>query len=157
MTSEGPAEGAVIIWREPTSWHGARSNQKNNASEPIRIVCYPEGCLYRRNMLGALQRDGRSFEIVYSSPSISGIEAAVSTDFGVTALANRLAPKKLKRIEEAKNLPKLSDVIVGIYLNNKIDSTAARSIAARLADLFVEGGSPLKAVHDHEGFKIGAA
>jgi len=108
-------------------------------------------------MLGALQRDGRSFEIVYSSPSISGIEAAVSTDFGVTALANRLAPKKLKRLEETKSLPKLSDVIVGIYLNNKIDSNAARSIAARLADLFVGSDSQMKAIQAHDSFNMGAA
>ncbi len=157
MTSEGPAEGAVITWREPISWFGSRTNAKNTTAEPIRIVCYPEGCLYRRNMLGALQRDGRSFEIVYSSPSISGIEAAVSTDFGVTALANRLAPKKLKRLEESKSLPKLSDVIVGIYLNNKIDSNAARSIAARLADLFVGSDSQMKAIQAHDSFNMGAA
>jgi DNA-binding transcriptional LysR family regulator len=157
MTTDGPAEGALISWREPISWFGARIPQKSAISDPIRIVCYPEGCLYRRNMLGALQRDGRSFEIVYTSPSISGIEAAVSTDFGVTVLANRLAPKKLKRLEMPQTLPKLSDVIVGIYLNPKMDSKAARSIAARLADLFVDANSPLKTVHEPALAKIGAA
>ena len=146
MTSEGPAEGAVITWREPISWYGAATTSDAAIADPIRIVCYPEGCLYRRNMLGALQRDGRSFEIVYSSPSISGIETVVSTDFGVTALANRLASKKLKRLDGSNNLPKLSDVVVGIYLNNKMDSKAARSIAARLADVFLGGNSQIAPV-----------
>lgn len=137
MTPDGPAEGAFMTWREPISWVGSSDGQCDTIIEnQLRLVCYPEGCLYRRNMLTALQREGRDFEIVYSSPSISGIEAAVSTGFGITVLADRLASGKLRKLGAEQELPQLADVVVGIYLNEKLNSSVAQGFAARIADLF---------------------
>src|SRR5690606_36197952 len=85
MTPDGPSEGAFMTWKEPLAWVGAAERGDgpagNHEKAPLRIVCYPEGCLYRRNMLTALQRDGRGFEIVYTSPSLSGLTAAVGAGF----------------------------------------------------------------------------
>lgn len=150
MTPDGPSEGAFMTWKEPLAWIGAdghsaggHSNEPASNSEkaPLRIVCYPEGCLYRRNMLTALQRDGRSFEIVYTSPSLSGLEAAVGAGFGMTVLARRIVPAALHVIEPAAHLPRLADVVVGIYVGvDRKRSAVARSFAARFADMFVASG-----------------
>lgn len=78
--------------RETLTWVGAPDLVNAAGPEPLRVVCYPEGCLYRRNLLAALQREGRLFEIVYTSPSLAGIEAAVATGFGITVLADRIVP-----------------------------------------------------------------
>jgi DNA-binding transcriptional LysR family regulator len=112
----------------------------------LRIVCYPEGCLYRRNMLTALQRDGRSFEIVYTSPSLSGLEAAVGAGFGMTVLARRIVPTALRMMDPAPHLPRLADVVVGIYVGpDRKRSAVARSFAARFADMFVAGSGTARA------------
>lgn len=136
MTPDGPAEGAFMTWREALTWVGSGTGQ-HRPSDPLRIVCYQEGCLYRRNMLTALQRDGRQFGIVYVSPSLAGIEAAVSTGFGITVLSERIVPEKLRPLGRNAHLPQLADVVVGIYLNEKGPSHAAKSFAARFADMFV--------------------
>ena len=146
MTPDGPAEGAFMTWKEPLAWIGAAGRVEglagNDEKGPLRIVCYPEGCLYRRNMLTALQRDGRSFEIVYTSPSLSGLEAAVGADFGLTVLARRIVPSALRVVEPAAHLPRLADVIVGIYVSaDRKRSAVARSFAARFADMFVASDS----------------
>lgn len=137
MTPDGPAEGAFMTWREPLAWVGLPEAQDGGDGGLLRIVCYPEGCLYRRNMLAALQREGRSFEIVYTSPSLSGIEAAVTTGFGYSVLARRILSDKLPEIAPSSRLPRLSDVVVGIYVHDKARSTAVQSFAARFADMFV--------------------
>jgi len=141
MTPDGPAEGAFMTWKEPLAWIGAAGPGEGLADYekgPLRIVCYPEGCLYRRNMLTALQRDGRSFEIVYTSPSLSGLEAAVGAGFGMTVLARRIVPSALRTVEPAAHLPRLADVVVGIYVSaDRKRSAVARSFAARFADMFV--------------------
>jgi len=142
MTSDGPSEGAFMTWKETLTWVGtpAQGDDAPNGGEraPLRIVCYPEGCLYRRNMLTALQRDGRSFEIVYTSPSLSGLEAAVSAGFGISVLARRIVPASLQIIEPSARLPRLADVVVGIYVGvDRKRSAVARSFAARFADMFV--------------------
>ncbi|PDT50384.1 LysR family transcriptional regulator [Sinorhizobium fredii] len=141
MTPDGPSEGAFMTWKEPLTWVGAKDFPfETIPRNPLRIVCYPEGCLYRRNMLTALQRDGRNFEIVYTSPSLSGLEAAVGAGFGVTVLARRIIPSALRTIESARDLPRLADVVVGIYVApDRKRSAVAQSFAARFADMFVAG------------------
>jgi DNA-binding transcriptional LysR family regulator len=134
MTADGPAEGAFLTWRETLSWVGAPDAPA--ADETFRLVCYPEGCVYRRNMLSALQREGRGFEIVYTSPSLSGIEAAVSSGFGATVLADRLVPARLRRLAGSDRLPSLADVHVGIYLRADGRTGVAETLAARFADVF---------------------
>lgn len=134
MTPDGPAEGAFMTWREPLAWVG--NSVVVNDDEALRIVCYPEGCLYRRNMLSALQRDGRPFEIVYTSPSLAGLEAAISTGFGVSVLARRILSDRLVEIDN-RSLPRIADVVVGIYVGEKAKTPAVQSFAARFADMFV--------------------
>lgn len=138
MTPDGPAEGAFMTWRESLTWVGDLSALPSNDVDPVRLVCYPEGCLYRRAMLSALQRGGRAFDVVYATPSQSGIEVAVNAGFGVTAFAERVLSQNLKALGNGAGLPRLADVVVGIYLNeSKNRSVVAQSLAARFADMFV--------------------
>lgn len=137
MTPDGPAEGAYMTWREPLSWVG-QARAFSRCEDETPLVAYPEGCLYRRNMLTALQRDGRPFQIVYTSPSLAGIEAAVASGFGVTALATRVVPPKLCVLDNRQRLPALSDVVVGIYTNAERQSAELDALAACFAELLVE-------------------
>lgn len=138
MTPDGPAEGAFMTWRESIVWAGGAMPPPFGGGEPVRLVCYPEGCLYRRAMLSALQREGRAFEVVYATPSQSGIEAAVTSGFGVTAIAGRVLPGSLRALGIEAGLPRLADVVVGIYLaEGRNRSVVAQSLAARFADMFV--------------------
>ncbi|WP_131196340.1 LysR family transcriptional regulator [Lichenihabitans psoromatis] len=138
MTPDGPAEGAFMTWRESLTWAGGPMAPPFGETDPVRLVCYPEGCLYRRAMLSALQREGRAFDVVYATPSQTGIEAAVTSGFGVTAIATRVLPHSLRSLGRSAGLPHLTDVVVGIYLNEvRNRSVVAQSFAARLADMFV--------------------
>lgn len=148
MTPDGPSEGAFMTWKEQLVWVGSAMSDDAQPAETgaLRIVCYPEGCLYRRNMLTALQRDGRNYEIVYTSPSLAGLEAAVGAGFGMTVLARRIIPQKLQIVEMSHALPRLADVVVGIYVNaERQRSAVAQSFAARFADMFVAEGGRVKA------------
>lgn len=136
MTPDEPAQGAFMTWRERLVWVG-QSVEGPHAREPVRIVCYPEGCLYRRAMLTAMQREGRPYSVVYVSPSLNGIEAAVSTGFGVSVLAERILPGDVQPIGPQARLPALSDVVVGVYLNPRAQTGVAKSFAARFADMFM--------------------
>lgn len=139
MTADGPAEGAFMTWRESLVWAGGLVPLPHGAGEPVRLVGYPEGCLYRRGMLAALQRAGRAFDFVYASPSQSGIAAAVASGLGITAMARRVLPQGLRELGPANDLPPLADVVIGIYLaDSSKQSAVAQSFAAKLADLFAE-------------------
>jgi DNA-binding transcriptional LysR family regulator len=138
MTPDGPAPDPFMTWRERLGWVGA-STSLPRSNAPLRLVCYPEGCLYRRSMLTALQRDGRPFSVVYVSPSLNGIEAAVSAGFGVTVLSERVSRPALTPLSPDSGLPRLPDVVVGVYLNPRAQSGVAKSFAARIAEMVMQG------------------
>lgn len=140
MTPDAPAENAFIAARERLVWVG-RPEAVAGAGEMLRIVASPEGCLYRRAMLEALQRDGRPFEIVYTNPSFAGLDAAIVSGFGVTAVAESTVPARLPRLAEPSGLPALGDAVVGVYLGKGEQRAAALSLAALLAELTGLGGA----------------
>jgi DNA-binding transcriptional LysR family regulator len=134
MTPDALAEGALTTWREPLTWVGA-PDAAPPAEGPLPLVAYPEGCLYRRSMLSALQRQDRGFDIVYVTSSLTSIAAALCAGFGVTALARRLLPPGLRAFEASTALPALPDVTCGIYVNTRAPSRAAQRLATLFADV----------------------
>ena len=45
-----------------------------------------QGCLYRNRMIHAMEAAGRAWHMAYTSPSLVGIQAAVSAGIGVSIL-----------------------------------------------------------------------
>ena len=135
MTPDAPAENAFVARRERLVWVGHPDAVPTHRDDVLRVVASPEGCLYRRHMLQALQRDGRAFEIVYTNPSFAGLEAAISAGFGVTALAESIMPARLAHLPEPTGLPPLADTVVGIYLAKDERRSAALTLAAILAEM----------------------
>jgi DNA-binding transcriptional LysR family regulator len=143
LTPDALAIGALTTWRETLSWVAAPGAQPGPKS-PVRLVVYPEGCLYRRTMLSVLQRQGRPFDIVYTTSSLTSIEAALQAGFGVTSLARRIVPPALVTLEPSEVLPELPDVTAGIYVSGRAPR-AARHLAQVLADVVTNPPAPAPA------------
>ena len=137
VTPDTLGEGTLAAWRERLTWVGP-PEAATPPEGPLRLVAYPEGCLYRRTMLSVLQRQGRGFDIVYVTSSLTSIEAALRAGFGVTALARRLCPPGLSALDPSAELPALPDITAGIYVNTRAQGRAVQ----RLAGLFVEVVGP---------------
>ncbi|GAB0117216.1 LysR family transcriptional regulator [Acidisoma sp. 7E03] len=130
--------GAVISWPESLSWVGAPGRVPpagGDAGRPFPLVAAPEGCLYRRLMLSVLQHEGQSADVVYTTASLTGIEAAVRSGFGVTAMATRLVPPSLVPVTD---LPPLPSVQVGVYLTPRAQGRPVRRLAALLGQVMAE-------------------
>ena len=56
---------------------------------PIPLVLSPAPDVYRKRALSALDAAGRDWRIVYTSPSLAGLQAAVQAGLGVTVLPTR--------------------------------------------------------------------
>lgn len=139
VTPKGASAGAHMVWPEPLTWVGSLDAPPMQG-RPARIVCYPEGCLYRKSMIAALGPE-RGYEIVYESPSLAGLHAAVSTGFGITALSRRIVPKSLRAIPEDAGLPPLPDAEVALYLNSRHGrSPAVLRLAKAFSSLFEDLG-----------------
>ena len=132
MTADALADGAVTTWREKLTWVGAEAGPAGEG--PVRLVAYPDGCLYRRTMLSVLQRQGLAFDIVYTTSSLTSMAAALQAGFGVTSLAERIVPPGLRALPPSEGRPELPEVTSGIYLASRVQVRSVRQLAAILAE-----------------------
>ena len=50
------------------------------------LVLFPQGCIYRKRMIYALESAGRPWRAAYHSQSLAGVQAAVAAGLGISLL-----------------------------------------------------------------------
>ncbi|CAA7619623.1 LysR substrate-binding domain-containing protein [Magnetospirillum sp. UT-4] len=136
---QGPGDG-VKVWREPLVWAMSDRLRLNEAA-PLPLVLAPNPDIYRRRALAALERAGRTWRIIYSSPSFTGIQAAVRGGLGVTVLPREMVTAGLMVIGPEHGLPELADTEIVLLRAPGSTSKAAEMLAE---DLIRSLGTPLR-------------
>lgn len=106
--------GAVPLWRERLVWVGAEERPRTpfDGDGGVKLVLSPEPCVYRNRALTALNAAGRSWSVVYTSPSLAGAAAAVRAGLGITALPRNMIPPGLAPLDPALELPRLEETVM---------------------------------------------
>jgi DNA-binding transcriptional LysR family regulator len=132
MTTERMSDHAVKTWDERLVWI-ASPHLKPTTDQPLPLVCYPEGCIYRHRMLKRLAEEGINWRIAMTTSSFTGIVAAVESGLGVSAFAESTAPAQLV-VERRKPWPDLGTISVGLFRH----PDSANGGAQHLADCLLE-------------------
>lgn len=96
------------VWREPLVWVGAE-HADLSAEAAVPLVLAPNPDIHRRRAIKALDDAGRPWRVVYTSPSLSGIQAAVRAGLGVTVLPKEMVSPGLAILGPDHALPTLED------------------------------------------------
>jgi DNA-binding transcriptional LysR family regulator len=89
-----------------------------------------QGCLYRNRMIHAAEAAGRAWHMAYTSPNLSGIQAAVSVGLGVSILPE-VAIQPAHRVLKSKDgFPPITNTEVAL-----VAAPNASPAACRLAEL----------------------
>lgn len=104
----GEAADGALVWRETLVWVAAEQAAPEEET-PLPLVLSPQPCVYRRRALSALEGVGRAWRIAYTSPSLSGAQAAVMAGLGVTALPRDMVPGHMRVLGPDHDLPPLED------------------------------------------------
>jgi DNA-binding transcriptional LysR family regulator len=78
--------GGIAAWPERLHWITSRKHPVEFRRDPLPLVMSDQGCLYRERMIRAAEVAGRAWHMAYTSPSLVGIQAAVSVGMGVSIL-----------------------------------------------------------------------
>lgn len=105
----------VDVWSDPLKWVGEESLVTPN--KPIPLVLSPEPCVYRASAIKALQKAGRPWRLVFSSPSHASTVAATKAGMGITVMPHAMVPKELE-ITESPLLPVLDDSHISLLKHN---------------------------------------
>jgi DNA-binding transcriptional LysR family regulator len=87
----GTGPGARIA-REPVEWVAARGYTRN-ASEPLPLLLFPSGCVYRQRALARLEASALAYTVVFESPSTLSVQAAVRAGLGIALLTPGSTPE----------------------------------------------------------------
>jgi DNA-binding transcriptional LysR family regulator len=102
-------------WPEPLAWFDSLS-EPTYERDPLPLVVFPVGGLYRDEMIHALESAGRRWSIGYSSASLASVRSAVADGLGVSVLPSRLALPGHRRLGVAESFPELAPLEIALHL-----------------------------------------
>jgi DNA-binding transcriptional LysR family regulator len=109
------------------------------ADRPLPLIMFPRPSVTRAAAIEALDAAGRSWSIVCTCASLSGLHAAALAGFGIMVQPEGMIPSGLTPLASASGLPELSQiefVLVGSATRRNVPaSELAKDIAANFKQL----------------------
>ena len=106
MHPAGQGAGGELLRRERAVW-AAGSGPGVEGSTPLPLALYPQGCLFRRWAIEALDAAGRPWRLAFVSHSLAAVEAVVAHGLAVTVVKAGTFPPRLRRLSVRDGLPPL--------------------------------------------------
>jgi DNA-binding transcriptional LysR family regulator len=127
-------EPALASWPEQVDWVAGRDLQV--IRDPVPLVVYPQGCIYRNRIVHALESQGRQWRVAFASQSLVGIQAAVSAGLGISLLPSSaiLGEHRLLKQEEGFAPVPASELalVCGSRLLTKVQRTLVDYLRMRM-------------------------
>ena len=99
----------------PIVWIG-RSDFVRSPDEALPLVMLDQPCLFRRRGLAALDEAGISWRLTFTSPSLSGLWAAVAAGLGITLRTPHGLPERASVLDIGSiGLPRVGEVGLRLY------------------------------------------
>jgi DNA-binding transcriptional LysR family regulator len=134
LISRRPEPGATLSVRMPSCWL-AREGFEWRSSQPLPLLVVEPPCLYREAAVRALKQAGIDYRIVLTSPSVSGVWAAVQAGLGVTPRMRLGSPRGTCEVGK-RRLPVLPPV--HLSLCRRGDGPAADALEAAVRDALAD-------------------
>lgn len=134
-----PPPGLIYTWAERPLWTVGIDSQAHQKS-PVPIAAHPDGCYYRDRMINGLDQIGKPWRITFCSPGINGLQQAVQSGLGITALTQRTLARGMRVLSEKDGFPPLADIHVGMFFKNTGASTAALLLVNYIMQALQESG-----------------
>ena len=130
--------GGIACWPERLSWIASRRRELDVRRDPVPLVVFPQGCLYRNRAIHALEAAGRAWYIAYTSPNFYGIQAAVSVGLGISILPQAAILADHRVLGAKEGFAKVPNTELAL-LAAPDASPATRRLADVLADFCTAG------------------
>jgi DNA-binding transcriptional LysR family regulator len=126
----------IAAWPERLQWVTSRKHPVDMKRDPVPLAVSEQGCLYRDRLIHALEAAGRTWHIAYTSPNLSGIQAAVAVGLGISILPD-VAITPEHRIVETEGFVPITMTEIALVTSENA-SPAARRLAEQLAEFCMQ-------------------
>lgn len=136
--------GGIAAWPERLRWITSRRHPIDVRRDPLPLAVFEQGCIYRNNVIHALEARGRAWHVAYTSPSLFGIQAAVSAGLGISILPEVAILPDHRLLGAKDGFPPINNTEVALVVAPGA-SPATRYLADALADFCTAVSRPLAA------------
>lgn len=126
--------GGKFLRQEPVIWVGPKDMEPEKKS-PLPLAVFHQGCIYRQWAVSGLEKNRIPYRIAYSSPSISGILAAVKSGLAVAPIGMSTLTSDLRTIS-TKELPVLPSANVCLHQSDCHHDSAQAHLVRFIIDEF---------------------
>jgi DNA-binding transcriptional LysR family regulator len=123
-------QGETIL-RQNLTWAGGPSTVLAAPDEPLPLVLFPDGCMFRAQALASLEKAGRCWRLAYVCPSLESVRMAVRSGLGVGVLPRGSAMRDLEDLS-SQDLPPLAEVEIATMIGRD-GGRAARLLADHIS------------------------
>lgn len=112
-----PMPHREVLGEYPMCWVGpaAPDRYRPPAGAPVRLVALQAPCMMRKTAMDALDRAGIPWRVVYTSPSLAGVWAAVAAGLGVTVRTPLGLPADVRLLGPETGLPALPGIRLAFF------------------------------------------
>jgi DNA-binding transcriptional LysR family regulator len=105
MHPAGRGDGEFLC-REQAVW-ATSAEHAVEEHDPLPVALYPQGCLFRRWAMEALDAARRRWRLAFVSHSLAAVESIAAQGLAVTVVKSGTFPSRLRRLSERDGLPPL--------------------------------------------------
>jgi DNA-binding transcriptional LysR family regulator len=129
MHPEGSREGEFLR-REQAVWATSTSVAVEH-QEPLPVALYPQGCLFRKWAIEALDAARRPWRLAFVSHSLAAVEAIAAQGLAVTVVKTGTFPPRLRPLSDRNGMPRLPAADICLHRAANL-STAGALLADHL-------------------------
>ena len=119
----------------PMHWASARSSGILDY-DPLPVALFDRACWWREAAIRTLERSGRSFRIVFTSESMTGIAAAIEAGIAIGVLERSAITPSMTMLREADGFGKLPASNLVLETSPSADSAHCEAMAAAIESAF---------------------
>jgi DNA-binding transcriptional LysR family regulator len=138
MHPAGRGEGEFLR-REHAVW-AASAGHPVEAQDPLPVALYPQGCLFRKWAMEALDAAKRRWRLAFVSHSLAATEAIAAQGLAVTVVKSGTFPSRLRRLSEDDGMPPLPAADICLHRAGNL-SHAGSLLADHLRMMIANGTS----------------
>lgn len=113
MHPEGQG-GGEFLRREQAVWAAGASHPVEKL-DPLPVALYPQGCLFRKWAMEALDSARRPWRLAFVSHSLAAVEAVAAQGLAVTVVKAGTFPPRLRPLSDRDGMPRLPTADIRLH------------------------------------------
>ena len=123
MHPEGHREG-IFLRREQAVW-AAGSSHRAELIDPLPVALYPQGCLFRKWAMEALDAAQRRWRLAFVSHSATVVDSIAAQGLAVTVVKSGTFPARLRPLGEQDGMPRLPVADIRLHRSSNLSGPAS--------------------------------